>query len=418
MLKNDPLLDSRIRDQILAQTANRPTLPNSAKKDINNALFRVNHALKDRNVVTALERWQYFEDLRKSHSEGGPYRMPELHYKALSDLVCSHLNEMSPSKELDPETKTVVERLAFKTATQYSSSDALAAYLIFHIKRGHPQAVIDLYEAFIESLGPPEPISSDDGLALSDDDDPELVDLGRISVLLAATTAHIMTGSFKGAFDTYRATDIRFQHNRKSRSLFLEHLQYNPTLHAKVQKYLERLEIADLVARPPSLSKHIIKLSRSNNASTLKSFYATIMDGIRASDHYLAVQPSEVSPTRLVSLTPAGWTSFQTAFIKCKRMDLAAKIWSDLSELGVRPGVTMWTALLDTYAELRDSARVMNVWRMMKKEGIRPDALSYRAVISVLFDDGKPEEAMRNFNEYHRLFKDDTEPTKIGRAHV
>jgi pentatricopeptide repeat protein len=87
-------------------------------------------------------------------------------------------------------------------------------------------------------------------------------------------------------------------------------------------------------------------------------------------------------------------------------MDLAAKVWSDLSELGVRPGVTMWTALLDTYADLRDSSRVMETWRMMQREKVQPDALSYRALISVLFDDRKPEEAMRKFGEYQRLFQD------------
>jgi pentatricopeptide repeat protein len=43
---------------------------------------------------------------------------------------------------------------------------------------------------------------------------------------------------------------------------------------------------------------------------------------------------------------------------------------------------------------------------MMRKEGIDPDAYSYRALISVLFDDRKPEEAMKNFGEYLRRFKD------------
>ena len=413
MLKNDPLLHSNIRDQVLAQTANRPTLSDSKKKQINDALVHVRRALEDRDVVAALKRWQYLENLRESCSEGNPYNIPEPHYKDLIGILCSHLYRMSPPGELDPEAKTMVERFAFKAATQYSDSDALAAYLLFHIKRDRPQVVIDLYQTFVKSVGlttsqPPEPISSDEGLALSDDEaNAGLKDLGRISVLLAATSAHIMTGSFKGAFNTYRATDIRINFYRKSK--FLQHLEYNPTLHAKVQKYLERLEIADLVARPQSLSKHIMRLSHPDTAGVLEKFYARIMDGIRASDQYLAAQPSEVSGTRLVPLTPAGWTSFQTAFIKCERMDLASMIWSDLSELGVRPGVTMWTALLDTYADRRDSSRVMDVWRMMRREGVQPYALSYRALISALFDDRQPEEAMRNFDEYQRLCEDNSD---------
>jgi pentatricopeptide repeat protein len=407
MLKNVPPLHSKIRDQILAQTANKPTLPNSEKLHINDALVRVRRAVRDRDIVAALERWQYLQNLRRESSKGDLYHIPESYYKDLTRLVCSHLYGMSSPGELGSEVKTMVEWFAFNTATQYSDSEALAAYLLFHIKQNRPQDAIDLYQTFIKSVGlttsqPPEPISSEEELFDDDAHHSELEDLGRASVLLAATTAYTMTGSFKSAFDTYRATDIRIDHRCKNK--FLKHLKYNPTLHAEVQKYLERLEVADLVARPPSLSKHIMNLSRSD-AHTLEGLYARIMDGIRASDHYLAAQPSEVSSTRLVSLTPVGWTSFQTAFIKCERTDLAEKLWSDLSELGVRPGVAMWTGLLDTYADLRDSSRVMNTWRMMQSEGILPAPLSYRAIISGLFNDRKPEQAMKYFGEYQRLFK-------------
>jgi pentatricopeptide repeat protein len=265
----------------------------------------------------------------------------------------------------------------------------------------------------MESLGlrisqPPKPISSDEGLALSDDEtNSEFNDLGRVSVLLAATTAHIMKNSFKDAFDMYRATDIRFCRSPRIKNKFLQRLEFlNPELHAKVDKYLERLETADLVARPRSLSKRIMDHAHPDAAFSLERLYDKIIDGIRASDHYLAAQPSEVSGTRLVALTPAIWTSFQRAFIKCERMDLAAKVWSDLSELGIRPGIIMWTALLETHAELRDPSRAKEVWRMMQREGIEPDVYSYRALISVLFDDRKPEEAMKNFGEYLLRFKD------------
>ena len=415
ILRNDPLLHTKMRDQILAQTAKRPTLSKSEKKQINEALVDVQRALEDRDVVTALERWQFLETLRESCSEGGPYPIPESYYKDLARLLCSHLHKMGPSEELGSEVETLVERFTFKTTTQFSDSEALTAYLLFHINRNRPQVVIEYYQTYIKSAGetisqPPKPIPNDEGLALSDNACFERKNLGRVSVLLAVTTAHIMTGSFKDVFDMYRATDIRIDRSPIVTNRFLQRLEsVNPTLHAKAQKYLERLELADLVARPQSLSKRITELSYPNAASHLETLYARIIDGIRASDHFLAAQPSEVSGTRLVSLTPAVWTSFQTAFIKCERMDLAGKVWDDLLELGIRPGVTMWTALLDTYADLRDSSRVKDIWRMMQREGIQPDGLSYRALISVLFDDRKPGEAMRNFGEYQRRFKDDND---------
>ena len=413
ILKDDPFLHAKMRDKILAQTANRPILSKSKKKQVNEALVDVQRALVDRDIVATLERWQFLETVRDSYSDGGLFGIPESYYKDLARLLCSHLHRMSLPEELGSEGETLVGEFAFKIATQHSDSEAFAAYLLFHISRNRPQLVIDHYQTFIKSMGRtasqlPEPISSE-GLALSDDyANSELKDPGRISVLLAATTAHIMTGSFKNAFNTCQATDIRINRCPKIKNKFLQRLEFvNPTLHAEVQKYLERLEIADLVAQPRSLSKRIIvDHSHPNAAHSLERLYARILDGIRASDHYLAAQPSEVSGTRVVPLTPAVWTSFQTAFIKCERTDLAEKVWSDLSELGIRPGILMWSALLETYADLRDSSRVKDIWRMMRREGIQPDGLSYRGLISVLFDERKPEEAMRNFGEYQRRFKD------------
>ena len=411
-LKNDPLFHTHMRDKIFAQTVKKPALSKSKKKQINDALVDVQRALKDRDVVAALERWQILETLRESCSEGGPYPIPQSYYKDLASLLCSHLHRTIPPEELGSETQTVVESFAFNTAKQYSDSDALAAYLLFHLNRNRPQVVIDLYRTFTEYLGlptsqPPESISSvEEGLA----DDFKLKDTGRISVILAATTAHIMTGSFKDAFDIYRAAPvIRIKGAFIIKNRFLQRLQFgNPTLHAKVEECFERLEIAELVARPRFFSNHIMAHSHPDALFSLERLYARVLDGIRASDHYLASQPSEVSRTRLVPLTETVWTSFQTAFVKCERMDLAEKVWSDLSELGIRPGVVMWTALLDTYAELRNSSRVKEIWHVMRREGIQPDVLSYRALISVLFDDRKPEEAMRIFGEFQRRFKDNS----------
>ena len=414
-LKDDPIFHTQMRDKIFAQTAMKPTLSNSKKKQINDALVDVKRALKDCDVVAALERWQILETLGESCSEGGPYAIPESYYKDVASLLCSHLHRMVPPEELGSETEKVVESFALKTATQYSDNDALAAYLLFHLNRNRPQVVIDLYRTFVEYLElatsqPPEPISSDEELADDDDDDDnfKLEDVGRIPVILAATTAYIMTGSFKDAFDIYRtAPVIRIKGALIFKNKFLQRLEFaNPTLHAKVEGYFERLELAELVTRPRSLSKRIIAHSHPDALFSLESLYAKVLDGIRASDHYLAAQPSELSRTRLVPLTEAVWASFQTAFIKCERMDLAEKVWSDLSELGIRPGVTMWTALLDIYSDLRNSSRVKEIWHIMRKEGIQPDVLSYRALISVLFDDRRPEEAMRNFGEFQRRFKD------------
>jgi pentatricopeptide repeat protein len=102
-------------------------------------------------------------------------------------------------------------------------------------------------------------------------------------------------------------------------------------------------------------------------------------------------------------MTESGWTSFQTAFIRCERIDAAAKVWDDLAAADIKPGVTMWTGLLDTYADLRNSKQAMVTWNMMLQQDILPDSLSYRAIISVLFDDNNPAAALDRFNEYQKL---------------
>ncbi len=61
-------------------------------------------------------------------------------------------------------------------------------------------------------------------------------------------------------------------------------------------------------------------------------------------------------------MTEAGWTAFQTGFLRSERPDLAAKIWEDMDKCGFTPGVSMWTSLIDTYADLRDSRQAMLTW--------------------------------------------------------
>jgi pentatricopeptide repeat protein len=78
-------------------------------------------------------------------------------------------------------------------------------------------------------------------------------------------------------------------------------------------------------------------------------------------------------------------------------------VWDDLAAVDIKPGVTMWTGLLDTYADLRNSKQAMVTWNMMLQQDILPDSLSYRAIISVLFDDNNPGAALGRFAEYQKL---------------
>ena len=90
------------------------------------------------------------------------------------------------------------------------------------------------------------------------------------------------------------------------------------------------------------------------------------------------------------------------SFIKCGHMDLAAKLWSDFSELG-----SIWELQCGChFSTLMQIFEVHPEWLMMWREGIQPDMLSYCTLILALFDDCQIEEAMKNFGEYQCLFED------------
>ncbi|KAF8912972.1 hypothetical protein CPB84DRAFT_1760043 [Gymnopilus junonius] len=213
-----------------------------------------------------------------------------------------------------------------------------------------------------------------------------------------------MNDSFQSALDTYLTAKIRVRSYRKN--LMLQHLKDNQDLQQKVSLYLDRLDIAALVSRSPSLSRHVTNLAHPRSARQLEKLYNEIYEGITGPDPYLAADESGLSGKRIVAMTEVGWTSFQTAFIRSERTDLAARLWDDLTGLGIVPGVSMWTALLDTYADLRDSRQAMLTWNMMLRQNVYPDGLSYRAIIAALFDDNKPEDAVKRFTEYRRTFKE------------
>ncbi|KAF8167789.1 hypothetical protein B0H34DRAFT_683047 [Crassisporium funariophilum] len=409
-LNDDPLVHSKLLEHIMAQPPPR-RLPDTTRALLNEAVTRIQRASADRDLPSALQHWQYLAQQRNSLPDSDAYHISPALERDITNLLTSQIYQGNAFNEWNDEMKAAVENFSMQTAKTHSAN-ALAAYMLVLIKANKAEAVINLYGAFLQSLEhvatkQDKPASSEEGLALSDIEDanPDQIDPGRVSILLAVTTAHAMQDSFAAALETYLATDIRFHHYRRQK--FLGHLEENPDLHSKATKFFDRIQVASLVARPPSLSRHIINLSHSSTAHLLQKFYEDILDGIRGSDPYLAAEPSAVSETKLVALTEAGWTSFQTGFIKCERPDLAAKVWRDLAQFKIRPGVTMWTALLDTYADLRNSRQALETWDMMQKYWVKPDVLSYRAIIAVLFDDRKPEIAMERFKEYQNSFKDD-----------
>ena len=400
------LINDTIREKIMARTHSRNPLPMFTKSAYNSTLAQINLAIKTRNLSDALQSWAAFETHRKSHHDANACRLPEYTIKDLQNLFVS---SVSISHDNTWITSSTAKAFAMYAA-MYHSEEALYSLMLHYIKSGDYQTVLQLYEEYRPRLCKDDLTSSavvvrQEGSSLSplldEEHESEKYYQARTLVVIAAVAAHTVNDAFKEAFDLYLDSGVLIRSFHKIK--FFRQLQGHAHLVTKVKPHLDRLMVASLVARPASFSRHIMNMGHPHSAKMLQAYYNKILMGIRGPRPYLAAQPSGLSDSRLVAMTESGWTSFQTAFIRCERIDAAAKVWDDLAAEGIKPGVSMWTGLLDTYADLRNSSQAMATWNMMLQHDILPDTLSYRAIISVLLDDNSATAALDRFSEYQKI---------------
>jgi pentatricopeptide repeat protein len=380
-------------------------VPGSHADVFNNTLVKIHQALEGNDVLALVQHWQYLKQNELLHFLGSS------HLQKISNLLAKYFTPES-DPQWDVSKKNILEEIALRTASG-RSTDALNACMVFNLKKGNPEAVIRLYTRFMELLGEKE--AWDENVVDDEKTSPDVATLaadtkstsrrmpripGRVNILLAVITAYAMQDSFEAALQACLATVIFF-HDYTTKQ-FLANFADDPALKQKVGLYVERLQIARMVARPPSLSKHITNVSAAPNTKLLEKLYQAIIDGFTGTDAYLAADPSIITPSKSVALTEVGWTSFLVAFLKCRRRDLASKLWNDMAHFNVKPGVSMWTALLDAYDSMRAVDDAVAAWNMMLAQGIKPDGLTYRALISALFNGRKPEEAMKTFQTFRK----------------
>lgn len=392
----------------MAKTQSRRALPEGTKDKFNITLAEIEIAVKSKDLIAALRLWQGLEDHRKTLGDGEACRLPDSAIRGLHNLFVPHYLSLMASHACTDSMMTTSKDFAMQAA-KHHSAEALAVLMVYYINSGDSQAVLRIYDEYCQTLdvgdvAPPSQVEEESSLALveEDDHDSEHVNPGRALVVIGAVTAHAMNDSFKGALNACTSLNIPIRAYYKKK--FLRYLQNNDPLLKKVDSYLDRLIVASLVNRPISLSRHIMNMGNPNSFPALQLFYRKIIDGIFGAEPYIAAHPSTLSESKVVSMTESGWTSFQTSFIRCERVDFAAKVWDDLTAAGIKPGVSMWTGLLDTYADLRNSKQSMAIWNMMLEQDVLPDHRSYRALISVLFNDGNAIAALERFKEYQNVF--------------
>ena len=370
----------------------------------NSTLMRIRQAVKNKNAHAVVDHWLYLKQNNLLRYLGA------VQIGKISELLATNFMP-SPGelKHWDKATQDMVDNIAFRAAS-LCCTDSLAKLMLLYIKRDDPVTVIRLYEKFTNSLGEKNAWEEtlddavkkiDDFMAeLHPDSDQHPFHSGRVSVLLAVTAAHAIKNSFQAALDTCNATNTRF--DAFSITSFLTKLDHDPELQKKMQIWVPRLNIAVQLSRPSLLSRRIVALADRDASHGIEKLYRAVIDGITGPDAFIAAQPSNLTQTKKVSMNTILWSSFLGGFMRCRRRDLAAKLWDDMATFGIQHDVALWTAMIDAYDNIHAIDDALACWRMMRTQNIKPDALAYRAIISALFNGRKPDMAMQIFHEYQR----------------
>ncbi|KAH9937178.1 uncharacterized protein B0H18DRAFT_969459 [Fomitopsis serialis] len=371
----------------------------------NEAIMALRQAVKTADTRTACHIWRMLKD-RHMLRFFGP-----VHYNLFSrfvEVVCTKRKEFAAWSE--QEKKALPEFAVF--AAVGGATEGLKQCMLVHIRENNPQAVIELFEQYWASLETKAPLSE---TGQADSQDPMQADgeqadasatntslnpaanLVRGDVLLAAFTAFAMQNSLVGALQMALRTTVRVPP-----SVIAPWLQCLPDsqLGERVEQFVRRLDVAKLLAHPSALTRHLSNLTRDQAAGTLQNFYRRVMDGLTGPSRWLAVSQTQKDADKLVVVPGFTWQSFITAFMHCRRTDLAQNVWNDVIKLGIRPTVTMWTALIEGYAELKAPDDALGTWDVMLSQGIKPDALAYRALIYALYHSKRIDEAVNRFEEF------------------
>ncbi|KAG7450637.1 uncharacterized protein BT62DRAFT_527487 [Guyanagaster necrorhizus] len=380
-------------------------------------LGRVQQALGEEDVEAVKTCWFELKE-RDLHRHLAP-----ADFARISNLFIAHYIPKNDTDVLDIATRKLIEEVSLAAACSRSPA-ALAACMNFYISRNEPKIVISLYIRFHKMLGETDDLSVDNGdvdvldfdvfsftssTAARTQSSSTLVP-GRVSILLSFVAAQALRDDFAAAFEAYRQTIIRF-HDYTVKD-YLSHIT-DDAFRDKLLLWVRRLEIARKVYQGNPLAIQLQQLVAAGGFNTIQNLYNRIRDGLFGANPFIAGDASQLGGTRLVAMSDRIWTAFLTSFLQSRGGHLSAdEVWGDVSRCGIKHPVSLWTGLIDSYAESRHMDNALNVWRMMEAKGVKPDALTYRAVISAALEGRQIDEAIRLFRQFQSDLEAMTEPER------
>jgi pentatricopeptide repeat protein len=282
----------------------------------------------------------------------------------------------------------------------HNAPRALYVCLQSYLSKQDANAVIDLFNRYLTLASTP----IDNTLPQSvspplTKDRPHLPSDGHSQTLTIALGAYALKDSFDEAVAAYQRANIKLNYAVAQSTVDATPL---PSVKERWGLYLERVELAALVSNPFALSKRIARLSRQGLVKDVIRLYTDIISAMTTHDAYIANNLESQSKSKPCSVTEVGWNAFLAAFMKSARSDLGERLWDDLSRIGIPIGTSLWNTLIDFHASHGALDEALATWQMMARQGVKPDGLSNRAVISAYFKSRKPVEALNHFRAYQR----------------
>lgn len=402
-----PALYKNITERISALHSGSNTLaPDENINVFNTTATKLRSALKAGDILIASKYWSSLEE------KGLLPILGVALVEGYSKLVTNLIPVNNQSTVWTDAERAAAEKIAIGTATIGKATGALSACMLNNIRRGDPDAALELYTKYLslseglvsgntmsEEVEPDKgPHDQDNTLGLSVLDKTITYSAGRSQVLLMAIAAHAMKDSFTDAVRTYLQTSVRISQNSlKAKS---NALAFDPALQAKVELYIPRLHIARLIANPLSFSHHVGNLVNAHAVDRLKKDYNAILQAISEPGAFAVLHPDALTAVKPILFEETSWGCFLTAFLRIRREDLAEKLWDDMVAHNVVPGVITWTALFDGYDSLGKVEETLAGWKTMLSQGVKPNAFTYRALISVLCTARRPDDALKILKEF------------------
>ena len=335
-----------------------------------------------------------------------------LQYMILSNGVLNHCINTPRTTSFTKEEREALTEMALFIASG-GSTDGLRALMVRTLWNEEPRETLELYDKYLAALRDKAVLQDTDvelppssEATSSSSSFPATPSPIRDEILLCAISAYAQLDAMHEALPVYLRAGTQISHSTLEDFLPLLHRD----LQTKVEEYVRRLETASLLSRPEALMKHLENLTRDHATLSLEKLYSHTIAGAQDPDPWLAVNDADLSGTRIIRLPHFFWPSFIKSFLSLRRNDLASRLWDDMLQLGVAPQQATWNALLDGSARNRDADAVLHTWNVMTSQGVKPDALSYRALIHALYQAGRYGEGDEHFATFEKQFVKSGDP--------